>query len=49
VGSYFGTCKTVNFYWLSMVMFDARYIKTLMDIREADASARIDEISALRT
>ncbi len=43
----FGTHKTESFDWLSMVMFDARYIKTLMDIGEADARARIDEISAL--
>ena len=43
----FGTRETINFYWLSMVMFDARYIKILMDIGEADARARIDEISAL--
>lgn len=43
----FGTQETESFYWLSMVMFDARYIKTLMDIGEADARARIGEISAL--
>lgn len=42
-----GTHQTESFDWLSMVMFDARYIKTLMDIGEADARARIDEISAL--
>ena len=43
----FGTHETESFDWLSMVMFDARYIKTLMDIGEADAEARIGEISAL--
>jgi Mn-dependent DtxR family transcriptional regulator len=32
-----------------MVMFDERYIKTLMDIGENDARARIGEISALLT
>jgi NTE family protein len=42
-----GTHKTESFDWLSMVMFDARYINTLMDIGENDAKARIDEISAL--
>lgn len=42
-----GTHKTESFDWLSMVMFDTRYIKLLMDIGEADAKARIDEISAL--
>ncbi len=45
----FGTHKTESFDWLSMVMFDARYIKTLMDIGEADARARVGEISALLT
>ena len=45
----FGTHKTESFDWISMVMFDARYIKTLMDIGEADAGARIEEISALLT
>jgi len=44
-----GTRKTESFDWLSMVMFDARYIKILMDIGEADAGARIDEIKALIT
>jgi NTE family protein len=46
---WFGTRETVNFYWLSTVMFDARYIKILMDIGEADAGARIGEIAALLT
>jgi NTE family protein len=45
----FGTHETESFDWLSMVMFDERYIKTLMDIGEADAKARIGEISALLT
>ena len=44
-----GTHKTESFDWLSMVMFDGRYIKTLMDIGENDARARIGEISALLT
>jgi NTE family protein len=43
----FGTREAGNFDWLSMVMFDARYIKILMDIGEADAGVRIGEISAL--
>ncbi|MHB9096579.1 MAG: patatin-like phospholipase family protein [Syntrophales bacterium] len=43
----FGTQKTGSYDWLSMVMFDSRYIKTLMDIGENDAKARIGEISAL--
>jgi NTE family protein len=45
----FGTHETESFDWLSMVMFDSRYIKTLMDIGEADAKTRIGEISALLT
>lgn len=45
----FGTHETESFDWLSMIMFDARYIKTLMDIGEADVKARIGEISALLT
>ena len=42
-----GTHKTESFDWLSMVMFDGRYAKALMDIGEADARLRLGEISAL--
>lgn len=43
----FGTHETRSFDWLSMVMFDSRYIRTLMEIGESDAERRIGEISAL--
>jgi len=43
----FGTRETRSFDWLSMVMFDSRYIRTLMEIGESDAERRIGEISAL--
>jgi NTE family protein len=42
-----GTHETDSFDWLSMVMFDPNYIQSLMDIGEADANARKEEIAAL--
>ena len=41
-----GTHKTESFDWLSMIMFDHRYLKNLMEIGEADAYARKEEIAA---
>jgi NTE family protein len=41
-----GTHKTESFDWLSMIMFDHRYLKNLMEIGEADANARKEEIAA---
>jgi NTE family protein len=41
-----GTHKTESFDWLSMIMFDHRYLKNLMEIGEADADARKEEIDA---
>jgi NTE family protein len=42
-----GTHETDSFDWLSMVMFDPSYIQNLMEIGEADANARKEEIAAL--
>ncbi len=42
----FGTQRTENFDWLSMIMFDPKYIQKLIDIGEADAHARKEEIAA---
>ena len=42
----FGTQKTENFDWLSMIMFDPKYIQKLIEIGEADANARKEEIAA---
>ena len=41
-----GTYKTGSYEWLSLIMFDPNYIRTIMDIGEADAHARKDEIEA---
>ncbi|MDP1991237.1 MAG: patatin-like phospholipase family protein, partial [Syntrophales bacterium] len=41
-----GTQKTESFDWLSMIMFDSRYIQKLIEIGEADAYARKEEIAA---
>jgi NTE family protein len=41
-----GTHKTESFDWLSMIMFDHRYLKNLMEVGEADAYARKEEITA---
>lgn len=40
-----GTHKTESFDWVSMIMFDPRYLKDLMEIGEADAYARKEEIA----
>lgn len=39
-----GTQKTESFDWLSMIMFEPGYIKSLMEIGEADALAQKDQI-----
>lgn len=41
-----GTQKTESFDWLSMILFDTPYIQKLIEIGEADAHARKDEIAA---
>jgi NTE family protein len=41
-----GTQKTESFDWLSMIMFDTRYVQKLIEIGEADAHARKEEIAA---
>ena len=41
-----GTQKTESFDWLSMIMFDPQYIQKLIEIGEADAHAREEEIAA---
>jgi NTE family protein len=41
-----GTYKTESYEWLSMIMFDPGYLRHLMDIGEADAYARKEEIAA---
>jgi NTE family protein len=40
-----GTQKTESFDWLSMIMFDTQYIQKLIEIGEADAHARKEEIA----
>ncbi len=42
-----GTHKTGSPDWLSMVMFDPRYIRQMLKVGEADATARRQDISAL--
>ncbi|MEW6334904.1 MAG: patatin-like phospholipase family protein [Thermodesulfobacteriota bacterium] len=42
-----GTKKSESFDWLSMIMFDRRYIQKLVEIGRADADARKEEIAAL--
>ncbi len=42
-----GTGRTERSDWLSMVMFDPRYTRQLMEIGEEDAFGRRDEIAAL--
>jgi len=42
-----GTHEAENFDWLSMVMFVPSYIRNLMEIGAADASARKEEMAAL--
>jgi len=39
-----GTYKTGSYEWLSMIMFDPGYIRNIMDIGEADAHARKQEL-----
>jgi NTE family protein len=41
-----GTQKTGSFDWLSMIMFDPKYIQRLIEIGEADANGRKEEIAA---
>ncbi|MDA8126457.1 MAG: patatin-like phospholipase family protein [Deltaproteobacteria bacterium] len=41
-----GTRKSGSFDWVSMLMFDRRYVKQLMDIGEADARAQKEKIEA---
>jgi NTE family protein len=41
-----GTYKTGSYEWLSMIMFDPGYLRHIMDIGEADAYARKEEIAA---
>ena len=41
-----GTQKTESFDWLSMILFDSQYIQKLIEIGEADAQARQEEIAA---
>lgn len=41
-----GTQKTESFDWLSMIMFDSRFIQKLIEIGKADANARKEEIAA---
>jgi NTE family protein len=42
-----GGRETTNSDLLSLLMFDAAYLKALVEIGEADAEARADEIQAL--
>jgi NTE family protein len=41
-----GTYKTGSYEWLSMILFDPNYIRTIMDIGEADAHAQKKAIEA---
>lgn len=41
-----GTRQTENYDWLSMIMFDARYVNRLMRIGEADAEEQLGRIEA---
>jgi NTE family protein len=41
-----GTRRAGSFDWLSMIMFDPKYINHLMEIGEEDAKARKEEIDA---
>ena len=41
-----GTQRTESFDWLSMIMFDTRYVQKLIEIGEKDANARKKEIAA---
>jgi NTE family protein len=41
-----GTYKTGSYEWLSMILFDPNYIRTIMDIGEADAHAQRKAIEA---
>jgi NTE family protein len=41
-----GTQKTESFDWLSMILFDSRYVQKLIEIGEADAHARKEELEA---
>lgn len=44
-----GTYKTGSYEWLSMIMFDPDYIRTIMDIGEADAYSRKEELEGFLT
>ena len=41
-----GTLETESPDWLSMLLFEPGYLRAVMDIGEADAEARLDEIAA---
>ena len=41
-----GTQKTESFDWLSMILFDSRYVQKLIEIGEADAHTRKEELEA---
>jgi len=41
-----GTHKTRSPDWLSMVMFEPRYLEQLLLIGEADADERVEDIAA---
>jgi len=42
-----GTHRTKSPDWLSMVMFEPRYLERLMAIGETDAEARVEDVAAL--
>jgi NTE family protein len=41
-----GTRATERPDFLSLILFDPDYVRTLMDIGEQDAEARVDEVEA---
>ncbi len=47
LGRSIGTKRTNSPDWLSMVMFEPRYIERMLKIGEADAEAKLEEIAAL--
>ena len=47
LGRGIGTHRTKSPDWLSMVMFEPRYLERLMAIGEADAEARLRDVAAL--
>lgn len=42
-----GTHKILSPHWLSLIMFDTRYLQRLMEIGAADAERRMEDIAAL--